>query len=360
MAKNEIAGVEDYKGAAAGWGALKAVAEALRGQMAVVNETHGLLTMNQPHGFDCPGCAWPDPKHTSSFEFCENGAKAVSWEATAKRTTPEFFAAHTVSELWNWRDFDLESEGRLTHPMVYDRATDRYLPISWEEAMTRIGAALRALPDPNMAEFYTSGRTSNEAAFLYQLFVREFGTNNFPDCSNMCHEATSVGLPESIGVGKGTVLLVDFDLADAIFIFGQNPGTNSPRMMTSLRNASRRGAAILSFNPFRERALERFQAPQAPIEMVTLTSTPISSSIFQVRVGGDAAVIKGMIKACLEADATALAADRQRVLDVDFIKGHTTGYEALVADMEAADWHAIERISGLSRRDIEAAARVYM
>ena len=171
MNKREIAGIEDYQGAAAGWGALKAVAGALRGQMAVVNETHGLLTMNQPHGFDCPGCAWPDPKHTSSFEFCENGAKAVSWEATSKRTTPEFFAAHTVSELWNWRDFDLENEGRLTHPMVYDRATDRYLPISWQDAMARIGAALRALPDPDMAEFYTSGRASNEAAFVYQLFA---------------------------------------------------------------------------------------------------------------------------------------------------------------------------------------------
>src|SRR6202046_2850608 len=253
MAKKEIPGVEDYQGAAAGWGALKAVADALRGQMAVVNETHGLLTMNQPHGFDCPGCAWPDPKHTSSFEFCENGAKAVSWEATAKRTTPEFFAAHSVSELWNWRDFDLENEGRLTHPMVYDRATDRYLPISWEDAMARIGAALRALPDPNMAEFYTSGRTSNEAAFLYQLFVREYGTNNFPDCSNMCHEATSVGLPESIGIGKGTVLLEDFEATDAIFVIGQNPGTNSPRMMTELRNASRRGVPIIAINPLRGR-----------------------------------------------------------------------------------------------------------
>ena len=150
---------------------------------------------HQPHGFDCPGCAWPDPKHTSSFEFCENGVKAVTWEATAKRTTPEFFAAHTVSELWNWPDFDLENEGRLTHPMAYDRATDRYLPISWDEALAKIGAALRELPHPDMAEFYTSGRASNEAAFLYQLFAREYGTNNFPDCSNMCHEATSVGLP---------------------------------------------------------------------------------------------------------------------------------------------------------------------
>jgi anaerobic selenocysteine-containing dehydrogenase len=222
MSKDDLAGVSDYEGAAAGWGALKAVADAVRGQKAIVKETRGLLTMNQPHGFDCPGCAWPDPKHTSSFEFCENGAKAVSWEATAKRTTPEFFAAHPVSELLTWPDFDLENEGRLTHPMAYDQTTDRYLPISWDEALKRIGAALRALPNPDMAEFYTSGRASNEAAFLYQLFAREFGTNNFPDCSNMCHEATSVGLPESIGVGKGTVTLEDFDHCDAVFCIGHN------------------------------------------------------------------------------------------------------------------------------------------
>src|SRR6202045_3875461 len=351
-AKREVTGVEDYKGAAAGWGALKAVADALRGQMAVGKEAHGLLRMNQAHGFDCPGCAWPDPKHTSSFEFCENGAKAVSWEATAKRTTPEFFTAHTVSELWKWQDFDLENEGRLTHPMAYDPATDRYLPISWEDAMTRIGAALRALPDPNMAEFYTSGRASNEAAFLYQLFVREYGTNNFPDCSNMCHEETRVGLPHSIGVGKGTVLLEDFDKTDCILIFGQNPGTNSPRMMTNLREASRRGAAIISFNPFRERALERFQHPQSPIEMATLGSTQISSKLYQVREGGDAAAIKGIMKVLAEADETARANRRPEILDWDFIRGHTLGIEALVNYLEATRWYDIERYLGLARHEI--------
>ena len=359
MAKNEIAGVEDYKGAAAGWGALKAVAEALRGQMAVVNETHGLLTMNQPHGFDCPGCAWPDPKHTSSFEFCENGAKAVSWEATAKRTTPEFFAAHTVSELWNWRDFDLESEGRLTHPMVYDRATDRYLPISWEEAMTRIGAALRALPDPNMAEFYTSGRTSNEAAFLYQLFVREFGTNNFPDCSNMCHEATSVGLPESIGVGKGTVTLEDFDHSDCIFCIGHNPGTNHPRMLTTLREASKRGVPIIAINPLRERGLERFTAPQDPVEMLTLSSTPIASSYYLVKVGGDVAMLKGVMKALVALDARSMAENGPGVLDREFIGAHTVGIDALLSDLEATSWEAIETASRLPRSDIEEIANIY-
>src|SRR3984957_7217895 len=259
MSKDDVAGVGDYEGAAAGWGALKAVADAVRGRMAVVKEAHGILTMNPPHGFDCPGWAWPDPKHPSSFEFCENGAKAVSWEATAKRCTPEFFAAHTIAELESWSDYQLEMQGRLTHPMAYDAAADKYLPASWEDAFTRIAAILRGLADPNQADFYTSGRAPNESAFLFQLFAREYGTNNFPDCSNMCHEASSVGLPQSIGVGKGTVLLDDFDHADCIFIFGQNPGTNSPRMMTSLRNASRRGATIMSFNPFRERALERFQ-----------------------------------------------------------------------------------------------------
>jgi molybdopterin-dependent oxidoreductase alpha subunit len=359
MSKDDLAGIGNYKGPAAGWGALQAVAKAVRGQMAVVRETHGLLTMNQPHGFDCPGCAWPDPKHTSSFEFCENGAKAVSWEATAKRTTPEFFAAHTVSELWNWPDFDLENEGRLTHPMAYDRGSDRYLPISWDEAMARIGAALRALPDPDMAEFYTSGRASNEAAFVYQLFAREYGTNNFPDCSNMCHEATSVGLPESIGVGKGTVTLEDFDHADAIFCIGHNPGTNHPRMLTTLREASKRGVPIIVFNPLRERGLERFTAPQNPVEMLTGESTPIASSYYLVKVGGDVAVLKGIMKTLLALDQENRTAGGPGVLDRQFIEEHTDGIDALLADINATSWDAIEDTSGLSRAEIEKVANIY-
>lgn len=357
--KHAVAGVENYKGPAGGWGALKAVAKALSTEMAVSREVKGLLTMNQPAGFDCPGCAWPDPKHTSSFEFCENGAKAVSWEATSKRTTPEFFAAHTVSELWDWSDHALESEGRLTHPMVYDHATDTFQPIAWDDAFQRIGKTLGALPHPNMAEFYTSGRTSNEAAFLYQLFAREFGTNNFPDCSNMCHEATSVGLPDSIGVGKGTVTLEDFDHADAIFCIGHNPGTNHPRMLATLRDASKRGCKIVVFNPLRERGLERFAAPQNPFEMVTLGSTPIASSYYQVGIGGDVAVFKGMMKALLETDRTRIAAGVKGVLDRDFIAEHTQGFEALVANIDATDWAQIERYSALPRADIEAAAEIY-
>ena len=359
MSEDDVVGVAEYEGAAAGWGALKAVADAIRGQKAVVKETHGLLTMNQPHGFDCPGCAWPDPKHTSSFEFCENGAKAVAWEATAKRTTPEFFAAHTVSELWKWNDFDLENEGRLTHPMAYDRATDRYLPISWDEALARIGAALRALPNPDMAEFYTSGRASNEAAFLYQLFAREYGTNNFPDCSNMCHEATSVGLPESIGVGKGTVTLEDFDHCDAVFCIGHNPGTNHPRMLTTLREVSKRGVPIIVFNPLRERGLERFTSPQHPVEMLTLSSTPIASTYYLVKVGGDIAVLKGIMKTLVALDAKSLAEGGAGVLDREFIANHTTGIDELLADLDATSWEAIEEASGLSRSDIEFAGSIY-
>jgi molybdopterin-dependent oxidoreductase alpha subunit len=359
MSEDDVAGVGEYEGAAAGWGALKAVADAVRGQMAVVKETHGLLTMNQPHGFDCPGCAWPDPKHTSSFEFCENGAKAVSWEATAKRTTPEFFATHTVSELWKWPDFDLENEGRLTHPMVYDRATDRYLPISWDEALAKIGAALRQLPHPDMAEFYTSGRASNEAAFLYQLFAREYGTNNFPDCSNMCHEATSVGLPQSIGVGKGTVTLEDFDRSDAVFCIGHNPGTNHPRMLTTLRAVSKRGVPIIVINPLRERGLERFTSPQHPMEMLTLSATPIASTYYQVKVGGDIAVLKGMMKCLVALDKKSLAEGGPGVLDRDFIRDHTTGIDELLADIEATSWDAIEEASGLSRSDIEVVGNIY-
>jgi molybdopterin-dependent oxidoreductase alpha subunit len=359
MSENDVSGVGDYKGAAAGWGALKAVADALRGQTAIVKETRGLLNMNQPHGFDCPGCAWPDPKHTSSFEFCENGAKAVTWEATGKRTTPEFFAAHTVSELWNRSDFGLENEGRLTHPMVYDRATDRYLPISWDDALRKIGAALRQLPQPDMAEFYTSGRASNEAAFLYQLFAREYGTNNFPDCSNMCHEATSVGLPQSIGVGKGTVTLEDFDHCDALICIGHNPGTNHPRMLTTLREVARRGVPIVVLNPLRERGLERFTAPQSPVEMLTLSSTPIASTYYLVKVGGDIAVLKGMMKTLMALDAKSLSAGGPGVLDRDFINNHTSGIDELLVDLDRTSWNEIEETSGLSRSDIEFVSNVY-
>ena len=316
--------------------------------------------MNQPDGFDCPGCAWPDPKHTSSFEFCENGAKAVAFELTRRRVTAEFFATHTVTELEQKSDYWLEEQGRLTEPMRYDRATDHYVPVSWDEAFALIARELRALEDPNEAEFYTSGRTSNEAAFLYQLFARRFGTNNFPDCSNMCHEPTSVALPESIGVGKGTVVLDDFALTDAIFVIGQNPGTNSPRMLTELRNAARRGVPIVAINPLRERALERFASPQSPVEMTMLTSTPIASEYCQVRIGGDVAVLKGIMKTMLEAHDQAVRAGAPPVLDVAFIDEHTQGFLPFTEDLERTPWSDILRVSGVPREQIERMAQIYM
>ena len=343
---------------AGGWGALHATAKALREESAILKGGKSLLSMNQPDGFDCPGCAWPDPKHTSSFEFCENGAKAVAWETTKKRVMREFFAAWTVGELERQSDHWLEEQGRLTEPMRYDSSTDRYVPVSWDEAFALIGRELRALADPNEAEFYTSGRTSNEAAFLYQLFARLYGTNNFPDCSNMCHEPTSVGLPESIGIGKGTVVLDDFEHADAIFILGQNPGTNSPRMMTELHNASRRDVPIVVFNPLKERALERFAAPQDPVEMASFGSTRIASEYCQVRVGGDAAALKGIMKLVLEADVAARSTGKPSVLDTVFIAEHTDGFEAFAADLRQTAWDDILATSGLPREQLERVARI--
>src|ERR1700722_5779603 len=345
---------------AGGWGALHATAKALREESAIIKGGRSLLSMNQPDGFDCPGCAWPDPKHTSSFEFCENGAKAVAWETTKRRVTRNFFARWTVGELERQSDHWLEDQGRLTEPMRYDPARDKYVLVSWDEAFALIGRELRALADPNEAEFYTSGRTSNEAAFLYQLFARLYGTNNFPDCSNMCHEPTSVGLPESIGIGKGTVSLEDFEHADAIFILGQNPGTNSPRMMTELHNASRRGVPIVVFNPLRERALERFAAPQNPVEMVTFGETRIASEYCQVRVGGDVAALKGEMKLVLETHAERMRAAGEPLLDVDFIARHTHGFDAFADDLRGTTWDEILTVSGLPRDQLERVAAIYI
>jgi len=359
MTKPRPEGIRDYHEPAGGWGALKALAVALKEQQLLINGVPTLFKQNQPEGFDCPGCAWPDPKHTSAFEYCENGAKAVTWESTAKRVGPDFFSQHTVSSLWERSDYWLENQGRLTHPMRYNAETDRYEPVEWQVAFDDIAVRMNALQDPNQAEFYTSGRASNEAAFLFQLFARQFGTNNFPDCSNMCHEPTSVGLPRSIGIGKGTVTLEDFDRAELILCIGHNPGTNHPRMMTPLRDASRRGARIIALNPLRERALERFEAPQAPIEMATMSSTPIASNYFQVKVGGDAAALKGICKALIEMDRIAGAAHHAPVLDHAFISGHTAGFGEYADDLRGSDWASIEKVSGLARADLEQIAAAY-
>ncbi|MEN4921000.1 FdhF/YdeP family oxidoreductase [Achromobacter spanius] len=354
MTKANPTGIHRYDAPAGGWGALKATAKAVADQMRIPEAPVLLLRTNKPDGFDCPGCAWPDKSPTSTFQFCENGAKAVTWEATKKRVTPEFFAAHTVAELLAWSDHDLENAGRLTHPMAYDAASDTYRPIEWDAAFARIGQALAGLPHPDMAEFYTSGRASNEAAFLFSLYAREYGTNNFPDCSNMCHEATSVGLPQAIGIGKGTVSLEDFDACELIISMGHNPGTNHPRMMGTLHECARRGVPIIVFNPLRERALERFADPQNPIEMASLRSTPIASTYFQVKVGGDAAALKGIMKALVAADRAG-----QDALDHDFIARHTQGYGAYVQDLDRTPWTDIEQACGLRRADLEQVAAAY-
>jgi molybdopterin-dependent oxidoreductase alpha subunit len=351
--------IQPYSGPAGGWGALKSVSAHLREQGIPIKGARTLLATNQPEGFDCPGCAWPDRNHHSSFQFCENGAKAVAAEATARRATPEVIESHTVTELAAWTDHALEGMGRLTEPMVYDATSDRYRRIAWDQAFAMIGRELRSLPSPDHALFYTSGRTSNEAAFLYQLFVREFGTNNFPDCSNMCHEPSGAGLKATLGVGKGTVTLDDFEVADAIFSFGHNPGTNHPRMLGELRAAARRGARIVSFNPLRERGLERFADPQDKLEMATGGSTTISSHYYQPRVGGDLAVLTALCKRVVELDDEAVAAGAPRVLDAGFIAEHTRGIEPLLDHLRATTWEELVQASGLSRVQLCEAAEVY-
>jgi molybdopterin-dependent oxidoreductase alpha subunit len=352
--------VAPYTHAAAGWGALKYVAINLFKEKVSGTNYKTLFAQNQADGFDCPGCAWPDRAHASTFEFCENGVKAVAAEATSKRVRPEFFARHTVAELMEQSDYELEQHGRLTDPLVYDQASDKYRPIGWDEAFALIGGHLKALDNPNQAAFYTSGRASNEAAFLYQLFVRMYGTNNFPDCSNMCHEATSRGLPHTVGVGKGTVTLEDFELADTLLIFGQNPATNHPRMLGELRDCAKRGAKIVSINPLRERGLERFTSPQHPLEMLTNSSTTISTLFVQPKLSGDFALIKGVAKRVVELDDAARAAGSDPVVDTAFIAQHTVGYAAFAADLRAESWDDVVTESGVAREQIEELTQVYV
>ncbi|ARN22031.1 FdhF/YdeP family oxidoreductase [Piscinibacter gummiphilus] len=352
--------IEFYKGPAGGWGALRSVAKTLMKEGAPGKGARTLLAANQPDGFDCPGCAWPDRSHTSTFEFCENGVKAVAAESTSKRATPEVIGEHTVSWWAEQSDYVLEQLGRITEPLVYDAVTDKYKRIAWDDAFTLIAAELKALPDPNQASFYTSGRTSNEAAFLYQLFVREYGTNNFPDCSNMCHEPSGSGLRPTIGVGKGTVTLHDFEQADLILILGQNPGTNHPRMLGELRDAAKRGCRIVSVNPLRERGLERFADPQDKLEMATMGSTPISSHYVRIRIGGDFAFLKGLCKLVLEADEHARLNGLAPIVDSAFIAEHTSGFDEFMQDVLDEDWDVIQTESGLTKAEIEAVAKQYM
>jgi molybdopterin-dependent oxidoreductase alpha subunit len=328
----------------------------LRNEDALGSGIRALRVMNQKGGFDCPGCAWPEPNDRHIAEFCENGAKAVAAESTGKRADPDFFARHSVPELLEKSGYWLEQQGRLTHPMIRRADSDRYEPISWAEAFEYAGAHLRELDDPDRAAFYTSGRTSNEAAFIYQLLGRMLGTNNLPDCSNLCHESSGVALARTIGHGKGSVQLVDFTRAEAIFIIGQNPGTNHPRMLSTLLAARRRGAEIVSINPLRERGLESFTDPQEPIAALLGRGTDLSTVYLQPLPGSDVAVLTGIMKHVLHAEK----GNPGRVLDHGFIRKHTNGFTALTDHLDTIPWSEIERQSGLTESDIRPASDVYI
>ncbi|MFL0413797.1 FdhF/YdeP family oxidoreductase [uncultured Sphingomonas sp.] len=348
-----------YAGSAGGWGSVRGMTEVFARERPRPSVLDTLRRQNKPGGFMCVSCAWGKPAKPHTFEFCENGAKATLWENTTRRCTPAFFAEHTVTELRGWKDYDLEQEGRLTHPMRYDRPTDRYVACSWDEAFAAIGAELKALP-PKSTVFYASGRASLETSYLYALYARMYGHNNLPDSSNMCHETTSVALKKLIGSPVGTCVLDDFEKCDAIFFFGQNTGSNSPRLLHPLQEAVKRGATIVTFNPIREKGLERFKNPQSPVEMLTGKHTDISSLYLQVKTGGDIAAITGMIKHVLAAEEKKWAAEKTHVLDVDFIEQHTRGFDEVKRHAEALSWDEIERESGLARADIEQAAEVYV
>ncbi len=350
--------IEPYDQPAGGWGSMKSLLRHLKRNGRMIDGPAILAKQNKPDGFSCVSCAWAKPAKPHVAEFCENGAKATLWELTDKRTTPEFFARHTVSELLGWSDFDLEAEGRLTHPMRYDAATDRYVETDWQSAFAAIGAELKRLRavDPKSVVFYASGRASLETSYAYSLLARMFGNNNLPDSSNMCHESTSVGLKAAIGVPVGTVLLEDFERTDCIFFFGQNVGANSPRMLHNLQEASERGVPIVSFNPLRERGLEAFVNPQRPLQLATNRPTRISSNYYQLRAGGDIAAIAGMAKALMEMDRAEPSAG---VIDHPFLKEHTAGADEWLSWLDGLDWADIEANSALSRGDLTEAARIY-
>ncbi|MFI0348995.1 FdhF/YdeP family oxidoreductase [Actinomadura sp. 9N407] len=311
-------------------------------QMGVGRTALTLARVNQKQGFDCPGCAWPEPGKRHVAEFCENGAKAVAEEATTRRIGRDFFERHSVAELAERGDMWLGQQGRLTEPMIKRAGAGHYEPVSWDEAFGLLATELNGLDSPDEALFYTSGRTSNEAAFAYQLFVRAFGTNNLPDCSNMCHESSGSALTETIGVGKGSVSLEDLHQADLIFVVGQNPGTNHPRMLSALEEAKRAGARIVAVNPLPEAGLMRFKNPQRPAG-VAGRGTSLADRFLQIRLNGDLALFQALNRLLIEKDA----------VDHAFLDEHTAGYEALAAHLRELDWDAVLEATGLSRADID-------
>ncbi|MEU9997168.1 FdhF/YdeP family oxidoreductase [Streptomyces sp. NPDC050848] len=344
-----------YHHPAAGWGAANSVTRFMVREGALLDGPRAIMRMNHENtGFDCPGCAWPDDTKGLHLDICENGIKHVTWEMTRKRVDRPFFAAHSVTELAGWSDYDLESQGRLTEPMVYDPDTDLYEPISWKDAFELVGRTLRELDSPHQAAYYTSGRLGNEATFLYQLMARELGTNNLPDCSNMCHEASGRALTASLGTGKGTVDLKDWETTDALFILGVNAASNAPRMLTALAEAYHRGAQVVHINPLVEAAATRAIIPHDFKDMATFHATRTSTLNLQPRIGSDMALLRGMAKAILEQSTS-----DPKALDREFIDRHTAGFEEYRALCEATPWEDIEHQSGVGRADILEVARVY-
>jgi len=354
----ERATYRPYEQPTGGWGSVKSLITHSTRQRALGAVPGLVRDHNKPGGYMCTSCAWAKPAEPHAAEFCENGAKATFWDVTSKRAMPEFFAAHTLATLRGWSDYDLESAGRLTHPLRYDATADVYRQSTWPEAFAAIGARLKTY-EPEQVVFYASGRASLETSYMYQLLARLYGNNNLPDSSNMCHETTSVALPQSIGTPVGTVLLEDFDHTDCILSFGQNVGTNAPRLLHSLQGASERGAAIIVFNPLRERGWEEFLNPQQPAKMLTNSPTRIASQYHQVRAGGDIAAMTGMAKTLFALDAEARATGGAPVLDDAFIAEHTHGFDAFRAFVEAAEWTDILDASGMPRDVLEAAAATY-
>ncbi|NUR34501.1 MAG: FdhF/YdeP family oxidoreductase, partial [Gemmatimonadaceae bacterium] len=326
--------------------------------MGVVKGARMLLQLNQTDGFDCPGCAWPDPPagERSHAEFCENGAKAASEENTRKRIERSFFRDNSVEELSQRSDYWLAQQGRITEPMVLRKGATHYEPISWDDAFALIALKLNALDHPDEAAFYTSGRTANETAFLWQLFVRQFGTNNLPDCSNMCHESSGTALTDSIGIGKGTATLDDVHHAGVLIDLGHNPGTCHPRMLSALQVTKRNGGKIIAINPLPETGLMRFQHPQQVLQVLTHRSTQLADLYLPVRINGDVAILQGIMKEMVAAEDLRPGS----VFDHAFIREHTAGFEPYLQHLRNADWNVIVEESGISRAQIADAARMVM
>jgi len=382
--------IKEYNGPAGGYGSLRSLARILSQEEVAQRAATTLNKQNKADGYMCVSCSWGKPVEPHRFEYCENGAKATAWETTKRRAKPRFFATHTLTELEGWPDHNLEEAGRLTTPLRWNPSSGRYEPVSWHDAFAEIGRELKALQhDPDQVIFYTSGRASLEASYMYQLLARMYGTNNLPDSSNMCHESSSVALPQSIGVGVGTVKLQDFEQTDFIIYLGHNVGTSAPRMLHQFEVARKRGTTIISVNPLREPGLERFKNPQNPKDMLLGHEYRISDEILQIKVGGDTATLTGICKALIDMDdqaaakgeagltdrskicaetkgdggfstkAAAAASTSRRVLDHDFIAEHTTGFAEFSDFCRKADWEEIERVSGLKREDMKWTAERY-